>query len=74
MEAEKFRRPAKIHSISFQKRISFLKPLNDFLIFFPWKRKMQIEIPTRKVFPQNGEEHEYTKFLQKLRYQPIFFL
>ena len=73
LEAEKFRRPAKIHSISFQKRISFLKPLNDFLIFFPWKRKMQIEIPTRKVFPQNGEEHEYTKFLRKITLSAEFF-
>ena len=50
LEAEKFRRPAKINSISFQKRMNFLKPLNDFFNLFPWKRKMLIENPRTQSF------------------------
>ena len=50
LEAEKFRRPAKIHSISFQKRISFWKALIDFFKLFPWKRNMQIGNPHTESF------------------------
>ena len=50
LEAEKFRRPAKIHSISFQKRMNFLKPLNDFFNLFPWKRNMLTENPRTQSF------------------------
>ena len=50
LEAEKFRRPAKIHSISFQKRMNFLKPLNDFFNLFPWKPNMLTENPRTQSF------------------------
>ena len=64
--------PKFIRSV-FKKRMSFLKPLNDFLTCFPGTVICREKIPTEKVSAQNGEEHEYTKFLRKITLSAEFF-
>ena len=64
--------PKFIRSV-FKKGWFSWNPQMIFLPCFPGSETCWQKIPTRKVFPQNGEKHEYTKFLQKITLSAEFF-
>ena len=64
--------PKFIRSV-FKKGWFSWNPQMIFLPCFPGSEICWQKIPTRKVFPQNGEKHEYTKFLQKITLSAEFF-